>query len=75
VDNFNEAFSEFMWRRLDPELVKDKEHGILFDKIKTADDKESAILDYAGAVEEVAYKSGLKDGVKLATKLEVCANE
>ena len=76
MDNFNEAFTQFMWERLDPAMVKDEEHKALLDKINcNGQDERLAIVDYGNAIAEVDYKAGLKDGMRLASELGVCANE
>lgn len=76
MEKFKTALDNFMWEMINPALVKNKEHTKMLDNIEP--DNETArlaIVDYGSAITEVTYKAGLKDGMRLAIELGVCANE
>jgi len=76
MDNFKYTFDDFIWQRLDPALAKDKEHVELLDKINCNGESERlGIIDFSNVVAEVSYRTGLRDGMRLASELGVATNE
>jgi len=68
----DKSIEELICDRIDQALRSNPKHMGLEHKLDLSDeDVYEAMMEYASSLGEIAYKAGLKDGVRLLLKLEV----